>query len=260
MDEKKTVEQRLEDLEKTMEDSNSVSHLRRLERQLSDIQSEFDEYKRQTQQSAEATERRYREEMQQLQSGNDDTAEAWLDKHRAAQQEISRLQTVIQDMQRDHAQAIEEQREQHEIALEEWMAKSEAQENEMDNQAQQITSLLTQVEDLQSSLEAATARLEQRTSSRKASSENMLLQQSGGDHRACEEKLQARQREIEELHRRVAELQESRDTQLNRLGHEKARELQELRDEIKTTKEQLKAAQSTDDVSMSYLYIQMLLS
>lgn len=248
--EKQKLQEHISQLERRLEESRNVANLRRLEQQLSETQASFEEYKRQEQQAREALERRFRDEMKELQSGSDDTAEAWLEKHRAAQQEIDRLHAAVEHLKAEHARQLETLQATHEAQIREWKAKCETNETEIENQAHQIESLLVQVDDLQNSLEAATARLEEHTSaSKKSSFEGLSMASSSTEaHRVCEEKLQARQRDLEELQRRISELKESHETQLNRLGYEKARELQDLRREMQGFQELLEATKTVNEV------------
>ncbi|KAI9320076.1 hypothetical protein BX666DRAFT_1919004 [Dichotomocladium elegans] len=244
-----TVDAEKRVLEERLDTSRNMSNIRRLEMQLTQSQAAFDEYKRQAEQTTEALERRFRAEMQQLQSSSDDSARDWLEKHRAMQNEIDRLEALNQTLERTHAQALVALENNHQDEIEEWKERIEAQEDEMDHQAQQIQTLLSQIEDLQNSLEAATRRLEERahspaaaavSSSRKVSLEEPLREQQ----RVWEERLQTKQAEIDEVHRRMAELKDAHECQLNRLGHEKARELQELQSEIKQLHQMLQQAQA----------------
>lgn len=232
--EKKAIEAKLA----TLETSKSAIHLRRLETKLSENQAAFEDYKRQSQQITDALERRFRDEMQQLQSGSDDTANVWREKHRAQQLEIDRLQATNQDLEYQHAEAMAELGKKHQEDMEALIYKCETQEDEMDHQMQQIHTLLAQVDDLQNSLEAATRRLEERasSSSRKVSLEEPTRTEN---HRICEEKIHSQQLELEELHRRITELRATHELQMNRLGNEKARELQDLQKELKAVRDLL---------------------
>ncbi|KAI9312880.1 hypothetical protein BX666DRAFT_1865513 [Dichotomocladium elegans] len=228
-----------------VDESRNVSNIRRLEKQLSESQATLEEFKLQAQQATEVLEQRYLHEIKELQNGNDDTADAWLEKHRAAQQEIDRLESLVAHLEQEHHQKLTQERMEHEAKIKEWKTKCDKQDNEIDNQAQQISSLLGQVEDLQSSLEAATLRFEQRAALHRASDDG--LAKNKDIHRSCEEKLLVRQHEVEELHRRISELKETHETQLNRFGQEKARELQELRNEMKATQEMLQKSKGSDE-------------
>lgn len=174
--------------------------------------------------------------MQQLQSGSEDGAKVWLDKHRAAQQEIDRLHGLLRELENKTSQERHELELLHEQQLEEWKEKCEAHEMELDSQAHQTSALLQQVEDLQNSLEAATERLETAQKESSSSKTNTLPPSPDPaavaaaaaavvDHKACEQAL-------DELQRRMTSLKDAHETQLNRLGHEKARELQALRAEM----------------------------
>ncbi|KAI9492988.1 hypothetical protein BDB00DRAFT_410117 [Zychaea mexicana] len=248
------LQTRMADMEKILDDSRTVSNLRRLERQLSENRAAFDEYKRQAAQATEILERRFRDEMQQLQSGSDDTAEVWLGKNRAAQQEIDRLQAASIELEQTHAAKLQDTKDDYEEQVNDWKTKCESQESELDSQAHQIESLLTQIDDLQNSLEAATKRLERNTT-KKQQQQQQLMEPSVSDemtvHRLCEEKLQAQKQEVEELHRRVSDLKQSHETQLNRLGHEKARELQELRKEMQAVQDLLETTKTASDERLS---------
>lgn len=228
---------RIDELEKTMQDSQDVSKLRQLERQLLESQAAFEDFKREAQLAAEAMEKKYRDEMHHIVSGNDDTAEAWLEKQKAAQQQIDRLMADLASTKEAHAKELESLKIKYEDELEECKVKCENHENELDNQAQHIQSLLGQIEDLQNSLEAATARLENHTANKKAMSTASAAISEVDAHRMCEQKLQSRQRDLDDLQRRINELKESHETQLQRLGQEKARELQELRKELQGFRE-----------------------
>ncbi|KAI9018036.1 hypothetical protein CLU79DRAFT_298792 [Phycomyces nitens] len=240
------LKERIAELESIVEESKSVANLRKLEKQLSDHNIIFEEYKRQSEQATEALERRFRDEMQQLQNGSDDTAQAWLEKNRAAQQEIDRLHIIFHELGVTHQNDIVELEAIHEKHLEEAKTKSDAQEAELDGQAHQIESLLFQVETLQTALEGATSRLEEHTVKLKNKDSEESLNgiypsHRENIHRLCEEKLQTRQRDLDELHGRISELKEMHDAQLNRLGHEKAKELQELQRELAGLKEKHQA-------------------
>ncbi|KAI8883565.1 hypothetical protein K501DRAFT_272568 [Backusella circina FSU 941] len=63
-----------------LEDTNTNTHVRKVEQDLLAANSKLDEFKRETQQSTESMERRYRDEIRQLQSGSDETASVWLEK------------------------------------------------------------------------------------------------------------------------------------------------------------------------------------
>ncbi|KAI9253822.1 hypothetical protein BDA99DRAFT_164247 [Phascolomyces articulosus] len=244
------LQDRIADLEKTLDDSRNVSNLRRLERQIAENQNEFDEYKRQAAQEKETLERRYRDEMHQLQSGNDDTAEVWLGKNRAAQQEIDRLQASVIDLERKNAAKLQDIKDEYDEQINDWAAKCETQETEMDSQAHQIESLLTQIDDLQNSLEAATKRLERNTTKK----QQQMMEPSISDeasHRLCEEKLNIQKQEVDELHRRISNLKQSNEAQLNRLGHEKARELQELRKEMQAVQDLLETTKHVSEERLS---------
>lgn len=243
--EKKAIEAKLA----TLETSKSAIHLRRLETKLSENQAAFEDYKRQSQQITDALERRFRDEMQQLQSGSDDTANVWREKHRAQQLEIDRLQATNQDLEYRHAEAMAELGKKHQEDMEALVCKCEAQEDEMDHQMQQIHTLLAQVEDLQNSLEAATRRLEERASS--SSRKVSLEEPTRTDHRICEEKIQSQQLELEELHRRITELRTTHEVQMNRLANEKARELQELQKELKAVHDLLEKTKAEGQVCMN---------
>lgn len=243
--EKKAIEAKLA----TLETSKSAIHLRRLETKLSENQAAFEDYKRQSQQITDALERRFRDEMQQLQSGSDDTANVWREKHRAQQLEIDRLQATNQDLEYRHAEAMAELGKKHQEDMEALVCKCEAQEDEMDHQMQQIHTLLAQVEDLQNSLEAATRRLEERASS--SSRKVSLEEPTRTDYRICEEKIQSQQLELEELHRRITELRTTHEVQMNRLANEKARELQELQKELKVVHDHLEKTKAEGQVCMN---------
>lgn len=243
--EKKAIETKLA----TLETSKSAIHLRRLETKLSENQAAFEDYKRQSQQITDALERRFRDEMQQLQSGSDDTANVWREKHRAQQLEIDRLQATNQDLEYQHAEAMAELGKKHQEDMEALIYKCETQEDEMDHQMQQIHTLLAQVDDLQNSLEAATRRLEERasSSSRKVSLEEPARTEN---HRICEEKIHSQQLELEDLHRRITELRATHELQMNRLGNEKARELQDLQKELKAVHDLLDKTKAEGQVRM----------
>ncbi|KAL0078468.1 hypothetical protein J3Q64DRAFT_1824886 [Phycomyces blakesleeanus] len=249
------LKERISTLESTLEESKSVINLRKLEKQLSDHHIVFEEYKRQSEQATEALERRFRDEMQQLQNGSDDTAQAWVEKNRAGQQEIDRLHSILQELGVAHQDDIAKLEAIHLTQLEEAKAKSDAQEAELDGQSHQIESLLFQVETLQTALEAATLRLEEHTVKlhNKDSTESLNgvhISQRENLHRLCEEKLQTRQRDLDELHSRISELKEMHDAQLNRLGHEKAKELQELQRELAGLKEKHQTYSITSEERM----------
>ncbi|KAI7866590.1 hypothetical protein BDF14DRAFT_1810389 [Spinellus fusiger] len=221
----------------TMDESKSLGHLRKLEKQLSDQQATFEDYKRQTEQAKDTLERRFRDEMQQLQNGSDDTAQVWVEKNRAAQQEIDRLHKSIHELTLSHVSNIVEREAVHAKQLEGLELKRTAQETEMEGQAHQIESLLFQVETLQTALEAATARLEEHTVRlhSKDSTENINGRTSGHSedvHKLCKERLDTRQHDIDELHSRITGLKAMHEAQLNRLSHEKAKELEQLQQKL----------------------------
>ncbi|KAI7855973.1 hypothetical protein BDC45DRAFT_81897 [Circinella umbellata] len=250
----KELQDRITEMEKTLDDSRNVSNLRRLERQITENQAVFDDFKRQAAQATESLERRFRDEMQQLQNGNDDTAEVWLGKNRAAQQEIDRLQASSIELKTKHAAELQNIKDSYDEQINDWSAKCEEQENEMDSQAHQIESLLTQIDDLQNSLEASTKRLERNSSYNKKKQlmePSVSEEETGFHHRHCEEKLQAQKLEVEDLHRRISNLKQSNEAQLNRLGHEKARELQELRKEMQQVQDMLDTTKQQSEERLS---------
>ncbi|KAG0179660.1 hypothetical protein DFQ28_002649 [Apophysomyces sp. BC1034] len=231
------LEKRVKELEEILDESRDAAHIRKLESQLSSAHALFEEHKRQAEQATENLERRFRDEIQQLQNGSDDTAQVWVEKNRATQQEIDRLHDTVRQLEEAHQKSLSEAENTYAESLDEWKEKCEGLEAEIDGQAQENTSLAFQIETLQNSLEAATARLETHTSNLSKTKEGSG-RSSEESHRMCEERLQARQ---QELQNRISELKETHEAQLNRLGNEKARELQDLRRELEAVKEQGKS-------------------
>ncbi|CAO3677934.1 unnamed protein product [Rhizopus stolonifer] len=229
--------QSLEEQVQTMEKSQTNSHLRKLENELTSATSALVEHKRQSQHQLETLELRQREELRQLQSGTDDTAMAWLEKTKATQQQVHSLHDELQKEKSNHEHDVKTVRQEYEGQIRTLQETCSQKEQEIDERTSQIENLLDRVETLQNSLEAATTRLEHTTKSTPSSSStpeeiNMAKDQEAGQHTACLERYKSKQKELEDLKSRLAEIKETHETQLNRLGQEKANDIQELRKTI----------------------------
>ncbi|KAG1440650.1 hypothetical protein G6F56_011833 [Rhizopus delemar] len=191
----------------------------------------LEEHKQQAQQKIETVEKRHRDEIRQLQSGTDDTAMAWLEKTKATQQEVDMLHDRLRQRELAYSRAVEALRDQYEDEVEELREMCEEKEADIEERSAQVESLLDRVETLQNSLEAATDRLEHTAKSTPSSSsdrEEINRTSTHGGHEACVKRYEAKQKELFELKTRLSEAKETHESQLNRLGKEKANAIQEL--------------------------------
>ncbi|KAG1222559.1 hypothetical protein G6F35_005222 [Rhizopus arrhizus] len=235
------LDEKIESLER----AQTNSYLRKVENDLSQATAALEEHRRQSQQQLEAVERRHRDEIRQLQSGTDDTAMAWLEKTRATQQEVDSLHDELRRKEAVHSEAIETLREQYEEELDKLRESCERKETEIEERSAQIESLLDRVETLQNSLEAATVRLEHTAKSSPSSSSdrddiNNANKTNSIGHEACIKRCDAQQKELNDLKAKLVEVKETHESQLNRLGKEKANAVQELRKTIAQLEERQK--------------------
>ncbi|OBZ90929.1 hypothetical protein A0J61_01027 [Choanephora cucurbitarum] len=233
--EQESTVSKLKDQIKLMEEMQTNSHVRKVQKELEDTSAALEEYKRMSQQNAEALERRYREEIRQLQNGSDDTAEAWLEKTRSAQQKLDQLHDQLRLKEQEHNTAILTLKETHEAELDKLHEICENKEAQIEEQSAQIEDLSLQVENLQNSLEAATIRLEHTakaspsSSSGKEDINNTKLQSPIKDiHQECLRRIDDKQKELDELKSRLINIKETHELQINRLGQEKAAALKTI--------------------------------
>lgn len=240
----------------TMEEQQTSSHARKVENDLAAANAALEELKRQSLQVTENLERRYRDEIRQLQSGSDDTAQAWLEKTKSAQQQVDQLHDELAQKEAANKQAIEALMEQHRLEIDNLTETSETKETEIEAQSSQIEDLLYQVETLQNSLEAATVRLEHTAKSTPTTSStrddinnsvNGVTQHEPikNIHQECLDRIDAKQKELEDLKSRMKEIKETHESQLNRLGQEKANAIAELRKTIVGLEQRLAATPPT---------------
>jgi chromosome segregation ATPase len=240
----------------TMEDQQTTSHARKVENDLAVATAALEEFKRQSQQATENLERRYRDEIRQLQSGSDDTAQAWLEKTRSAQQQVDQLHDELSQKEAAHKQAVENLIQEHTLEIDRLTETCETKETEIEAQSNQIEDLLYQVETLQNSLEAATVRLEHTAKSTPTTSSNRddINNSVNGAaqhepikniHQECLNRVDAKQKELEDLKSRMKEIKETHETQLNRLGQEKANAIADLRKTITGLEQRLAATPPT---------------
>ncbi|KAI7907377.1 uncharacterized protein BX663DRAFT_495711 [Cokeromyces recurvatus] len=231
-----------------LEESQTNSHVRKLQNELSTTIAALEELKHQFHQQIETIERRHREEIRQLQTGNDDTAQAWLEKTKSTQQELDQLHDKLYNKEEQYRHAINELKITHEKELIRLNEVCETKESQLEEQSRQIENLFYQVETLQNSLEAATVRLEQHTSTKRSSSSQTvssnrddtendherldLSNNLNNDHQVCQNRLEAKQKEIDDLRVHLAEIKETHEAQINRLGQDKVNALQELQKKI----------------------------
>ncbi|RCI02131.1 hypothetical protein CU098_000244, partial [Rhizopus stolonifer] len=246
--------QSLEEKVQTIEKSQTNNHLRKLENELTSVTSALEEHKRQSQHQIETLELRQREELRQLQSGTDDTAMAWLEKTKATQQQVHSLHDELQKEKLSHEQDVKTVRQEYEDQIKTLQETCGQKEQEIDERTSQIENLLDRVETLQNSLEAATTRLEHTAKSTPSSSStpeeiNMAKDQEAGQHTACLERYKSKQKELEDLKTRMAEIKETHETQLNRLGQEKANDIQELRKTIMRLEKRVSDSKPTTGVN-----------
>lgn len=233
----------------TLEDSQSISHLRKVQNELEASIAAFEEFKRSSQHETDILEKRYREEIKQLQNGNDDTAEAWLEKTRSAQQELNQLQDKMHIKDQEYKQAIQMLKDIHSEEEEKLHEICDEKEAQIEAQSHQIENLLYQVETLQNTLEAATVRLEHTAKSTPTTSSNIDDINNTASHspvknihQECTVKIEAKQKEIDNLRASIAELKETHETQMNRLAQEKANKIQELKKKLSDLEEELATA------------------
>lgn len=230
-----------------MEKSHTNSHIRKVESELTNAKSALEEFKRQSQLHIEAIEQRHREEIRQLQSGTDDTAMAWLEKTKATQQEVHALHDELQRKEAAHNESLTAIKEQYENKIELLKQTCDKKETEIEERSAQIESLLFQVETLQNSLEAATVRFEHTAKSTPSSSSNrddINAKPHDTSHEQCVKRYEAKQKELDDLKVRLAEIKETHESQLNRLGQEKANAIQELRKTIAQLEQKQKSGGS----------------
>ncbi|GAN10985.1 hypothetical protein MAM1_0442c10536 [Mucor ambiguus] len=240
-----TLKQQIQDLL----EAQTNSHMRKIQNELDATTAALEELKRQSQHTTETLEKRYREEIRQLQNGSDDTAQAWLEKTRSAQQELDQLHDQIQNKDQLHAQAIDALKQAHAQEMDQLSEACENKETQIEEQSSQIEDLLYQVETLQNSLEAATVRLEHTAKSTPTTSSNRddindaasPRQPIKNIHQDCLDRLEVKQKELEDLKSRLAEIKETHETQMNRMAQEKANALQELRKKVTSLEQKLAA-------------------
>ncbi|KAI9255446.1 hypothetical protein EDC94DRAFT_636268 [Helicostylum pulchrum] len=227
----------------SMEEAASTSHALASEAAL-------EELKRQSLQATESLERRYRDEIRQLQSGSDDTAQAWLEKTRAAQQQVDKLHDELLTKDLTHKETIENLIEKHTFEMDQLTENCENKETEIEEQSSHIEDLLFQVETLQNSLEAATVRLEHTAKSTPTTSSNHDDINSDTPHepiknihQECLNRIDVKQKELQDIKNKMKELKNTHEIKINHLDQEKAIALAELRKTI-TGLEQ-KSASST---------------
>ncbi|KAI8997499.1 hypothetical protein BDB01DRAFT_771332 [Pilobolus umbonatus] len=231
---------------KALEEVHSNSHVRKIENELNTANNALEEMKRQARMNTDNLERRYRDEIRQLQNGSDDTAQVWLEKTRAAQQEMAQLHDMLQSKEQEHMNAVTALKETHAEELDKVMEQTEQKEVEIEEQQHQIEGLLFQVETLQNSLEAATVRLENTTKSLTPStsltvkrSNDSLIDKRDNPHTECFERIEKKQKEIDGLMKRVVELKENQEVQMNKMRQEKASAMQELRKTITSLEQKM---------------------
>jgi DNA repair exonuclease SbcCD ATPase subunit len=239
---------KLKDQIQSLEDSQTNSHLRKVQNELDTALIALEDFKRQSQQTTEQLEKRYREEIRQLQNGSDDTAQAWLEKTRSAQQQVDQLHDQIHSKEQSHADLVHALKETHAQEIDKLTEALENKEAQIEEQSSQIEDLLFQVETLQNSLEAATVRLEHTAKSTPTSSSNRddINNSTSHDpikniHQECLDRIDAKQKELDDVKARLLEIKEAHEVQLNRLGQEKANALQELRKTITSLEQKLAA-------------------
>ncbi|GAA5798849.1 hypothetical protein HPULCUR_004255 [Helicostylum pulchrum] len=234
----------------SMEEAASTSHARKVQTELVASEAALEELKRQSLQATESLERRYRDEIRQLQSGSDDTAQAWLEKTRAAQQQVDKLHDELLTKDLTHKETIENLIEKHTFEMDQLTENCENKETEIEEQSSHIEDLLFQVETLQNSLEAATVRLEHTAKSTPTTSSNHDDINSDTPHepiknihQECLNRIDVKQKELQDIKNKMKELKNTHEIKINHLDQEKAIALAELRKTI-TGLEQ-KSASST---------------
>lgn len=240
------MKQQIQDIQETQ----TNSYVRKVQNELESTTATLEEFKRQSKHTTEALEKRYREEIRQLQNGSDDTAQAWLEKTRSTQQKLDQLHDQIQTQDQAHAQVIDALKLAHAQEIDQLNETCENKETQIEEQSSQIEDLLYQVETLQNSLEAATVRLEHTAKSTPTTSSNRDdINNSTASHapiknihQECLDRLDAKQKELEDLKSRLAEIKETHETQMNRMAQEKANALQELRKKVTSLEQKLAAA------------------
>ncbi|CAO3645302.1 unnamed protein product [Mucor fragilis] len=240
-----TLKQQIQDLQ----EAQTNSHMRKIQNELDATTAALEESKRQSQHTTEALEKRYREEIRQLQNGSDDTAQAWLEKTRSAQQELDQLHDQIRNKDQLHAHAMDALKQAHAQEMDQLSEACENKETQIEEQSSQIEDLLYQVETLQNSLEAATVRLEHTAKSTPTTSSNRddindaatPHQPIKNIHQDCLDRLEVKQKELEDFKSRLAEIKETHENQMNRMAQEKANALQELRKKVASLEQKLAA-------------------
>ncbi|KAG2209156.1 hypothetical protein INT47_005448, partial [Mucor saturninus] len=232
-----------------MEESASSSHTRKVQNELAASSAALEEFKRQSQQTTENLERRYRDEIRQLQSGSDDTALAWLEKTRSAQQKLDELHDELLRTETEHKAILQNLVDTHTEQIDRLTESCETKETEIEEQSSQIEDLLFQVETLQNSLEAATVRLEHTAKSTPTTSSNrddinsldVPHEPIKNIHQECLNRVDLKQKELQDFKAKMKELKEVHEAQLNRLGQEKATAVGELRKIITGLEQRLAA-------------------
>lgn len=256
---KKEQEVVIADLKKKLaatEETQSTSYARKVENELAITTAALEDLKRQSQQQKESLERRFRDEIRQLQSGSDDTAQAWLEKTRSAQQQVDQLHDELSTKDAKYEQMLHELKEKHNEEVDELTNKCETKETEIEEQSSQIEDLLYQVETLQNSLEAATVRLEHTAKSTPTTSSNrddinssakgiMNHEPIKNIHQECLNRIDVKQKELEDLKKRLKELKDTHEAQINRLGQEKASAVGDLKKTIAGLEQRLTATPPT---------------
>jgi chromosome segregation ATPase len=235
--EHETAVNQLNKIIQELQESNTNTHVRKLQNELDTANAALDEFKLQSQQAVEAIERRYRDEIRQLQTGSDDTADVWLEKTRSAQQQVNRLSDELERNESKHKEEMATLSEQHQEAIEQFKEDIERKDGEIEAQSNQIEQLLFQVESLQNSLEAATARLEHTTKS--SSSTTTGNQANENSHKDCLARLEQKQKEVDDVRARISEIREAHESQLTLMGQEKANAMQEMRKTITALEQKL---------------------
>ncbi|KAI9334469.1 hypothetical protein BD770DRAFT_451563, partial [Pilaira anomala] len=204
-------------------------------------------------------ERRYRDEIRQLQSGSDDTAQAWLEKTRAAQQQVDKLHDELLRKEITHKETVEKLVEKHTLEIDQLTETCEKREAEIEEHSVHIDDLLFQVETLQNSLEAATVRLEHTAKSTPTTSSNRDDINSDTPHepiknihQECLNRIDVKQKEVQDIKNKMKEMKNVQEIELNRLRQENAATVAELRQTISSLEQKLStAATATESSSFS---------
>lgn len=241
-----------------MEESASTSHARKIQSELTASEAALQEFKKQSIQQTEALERRYRDEIRQLQSGSDDTAQAWLEKTRAAQQQVDKLHDELLRKEITHKETIEKLVEKHTLEIDQLTETCETREAEIEEHSVHIDDLLFQVETLQNSLEAATVRLEHTAKSTPTTSSNRDDINSDTPHepiknihQECLNRIDVKQKEVQDIKNKMKEMKNAQEIELNRLRQENAVTVAELRQTISSLEQKLSTSATATTESSS---------